>query len=251
MFRSAKLYSLARNANKTFSPSIKSPFKSLKRNMHSYSTGGDSSSKYLTGIIGANVFIFVLWNVSDQTRELKYYLSKHFTLTNFGFFRKHLYHTTITSFFSHRDLSHLIFNMLTLASFGYGVLSELGKLRFSVLYFGGGIVSSLCQIFWPQIIPRDWPASRNYNSNGAILGASGAINAVVIYTAFRNPLGRVYLFGVLPLPMALLGAAYIGVDAYNLYEGNPGIGNAAHLGGAFFGSLMFLVFRNTRFLARH
>ena len=75
------------------------------------------------------------------------------------------------------------------------------------------------------------------------LGASGAINAIVAWYIAVAPRSMIYLYGVLPIPAALFGVAYLGFDAYSLYSGDSGMGNAAHLGGAAFGGLWYILSR--------
>lgn len=199
----------------------------------------------LYGIIGANLAVFLAWMQADKTRDfgMLSFLNQNFTLTANGVLNHGRFHTLITSTFSHKDFYHFLFNMLALYSFGANTIHTLGLPRFMVLYFGGGIISSACQMLWPKLIPADWPARRNFNPYMPSLGASGAVNAVVAWNILTFPASKIYFYGILPIPAALFGLAYIASDAYNLYQGDSRIGNAAHLGGAAFGAAMFLVTR--------
>eukprot|EP01034_Spumella_vulgaris_P026108 gene26108-32639_t len=112
---------------------------------------------------------------------------------------------------------------------------------FLALYLGGGAVSSFCQAAWPYVIPRSWPASRNYSTSSPGLGASGGVNAVVMFNILSFPATTVLLWGILPIPGIMFGLGYIGIDAYNLYMGDGQVGNAAHLAGAAVGGSFVLV----------
>ena len=46
------------------------------------------------------------------------------------------------------------------------------------------------------------------------LGASAAVNAVVLLSVLLNPYSTVYIYAVLPVPAALLGLLYIGGDMF-------------------------------------
>ena len=48
------------------------------------------------------------------------------------------------------------------------------------------------------------------------LGASAAVNAVVLLTILLNPYSTVYIYAVLPVPAALLGLLYIGGDMFGV-----------------------------------
>jgi membrane associated rhomboid family serine protease len=197
----------------------------------------------LTGLIAINGAVFVAWKISENDYQLQSFLTKNFTVSSHGVFHFHRYHTLFTAMFSQKDLGHFAFNMITLYSFGGGSLAILGARRFLQLYLGGGLVSTLCQVTWPYIIPRHWPARRYYNEFVPGLGASGAVNAVIIWNILTYPRNIIILFPGIPVPAALLGLGIVGMDAYSLYQGNSSVGNAAHLGGAAFGMLMFAVFR--------
>lgn len=46
------------------------------------------------------------------------------------------------------------------------------------------------------------------------LGASAAVNAVVLLNILMYPKSTVYIYAVLPVPAALLGLLYIGGDMF-------------------------------------
>ncbi len=75
------------------------------------------------------------------------------------------------------------------------------------------------------------------------IGASGAVNAVVMASIALFPRMQVYLFMILPVPAAIAGVLFVGVDVYGAYTGGSGIANAGHLGGAAVGLVAGLVFR--------
>jgi membrane associated rhomboid family serine protease len=221
----------------------------FKRNLNTFRFRDtfESRNRILWAIIGGNVTVFLAWQYSQQNPRLRYYMNKYFTLSSRGFLHEHLYFTAITAAFSHKDLMHLLVNMLVFHSFGGGIIHTIGTLRFLYLYFGGGIASAMCQVFWPYLIPDSWPAKRNYYPYAPSLGASGAVNSLVAYSIMASPTALLYFFGVVPIPAFLFGLGFIGMDAIGLYYGDSGYGNAAHLGGAALGAVSFLVMKRPFF----
>lgn len=193
-------------------------------------------------IVGGNVAVFTCWQLASEDRFRLREMQKHFTVSPYGVRYKQLYHTLVTSFFSHKDLMHLALNMFGYITFGYSVLKELGTGRFLLLYYGGGVISSLCHVYAPSLVPRYWPSQRKLeNSFG--LGASGAISSLVAWYTCRSPRSMVYLFGVVPIPALVAVLGFGAWDCYNLYSGDVDIGSASHLGGAAYGAAFFLLVR--------
>lgn len=143
---------------------------------------------------------------------------------------KQLYRT-ITSGFIHVDWLHLGINMFVLYSFGQGLLMYYGAvfgdsaiMHFWILYLGGILVSDLPSLFKHRNNPH-------FNS----LGASGAVSAVLFAYIFFNPLGKVYVFALLPLPGIIWGLLYVAYSIHMSKRGGDNINHDAHLFGAVFG----------------
>ena len=89
------------------------------------------------------------------------------------------------------------------------------------------------------------------------MGASAAVNGVVALSCLTWPTSTVLLWGILPVPAALLGAAFVFQDVLGAWRdidgrygrgGGGGVAHAGHLGGAAVGALCFLALRRRRFL---
>ncbi|HEX8465598.1 MAG TPA: rhomboid family intramembrane serine protease [Abditibacterium sp.] len=78
-----------------------------------------------------------------------------------------LWVSLFASLFLHGDILHLAFNMLFLSAFGGGLEDKIGKWRFALVYFGGGLVASVAHIVFHPF------------SSAPTIGASGAIAAVL------------------------------------------------------------------------
>jgi membrane associated rhomboid family serine protease len=209
------------------------------------SNGGAGARKYLRTsspiipiFIFINVLVFLLWNISTRNLEFLQFMADNF-LVSWSGLQEGRYWTLITSVFSHHTFLHLLANMFVLYSFGPIIERALGLGRFLKFYFGAGILSSLCHALVSAFIlaQPELPA----------LGASGAISGLVLLFSLTFPKHYIYFFGLIPVP-ALLGAlAFIGLDIWGLIAQAEGgglpIGHGAHLGGALYGIVYFMIIR--------
>jgi membrane associated rhomboid family serine protease len=137
----------------------------------------------------------------------------------------------LTSAFLHGGIFHLFFNMLVLYWAGSRLEERYGSTEFLLMYLAAALFAGLFRfgLQFTQLVP---PFSS--------LGASGAISAVLVVYAFCYPHQRVMLWFFLPMPVWLLVVIFVAVDSAGMLGAGPrGIGNAAHLGGAFFGLLYY------------
>ncbi len=133
------------------------------------------------------------------------------------------YWRLLTSMFLHLNFAHVFFNMLALLSLGLLAERAFGRVAFLVGYFGAGICSSLLSEF--------------FHSKSVCMGASGAIFGLAGMLIPPLLMGRLAMSPKL-LARPLWNLAVFA--AYNLLMGavEPGINNAAHIGGFLFGVLM-------------
>lgn len=155
------------------------------------------------------------------------------------FFRKYEFHIgsirageqyrMISSAFLHGDMTHLIFNMLTLYFFAPVVVAYLGTLSFLLIYFGSLIAGSLLTLYF----------HKNDYSYRAI-GASGAVIGVLYAAILLEPDMTLYLFSALPIPAYIFGIGYLLYSIYGMKAKSDNIGHTAHFGGAIAGYLITL-----------
>ncbi len=96
---------------------------------------------------------------------------------------------------------HIVANMIPLICFGPILEEMLGRWRFLGLYLGGAIASALVWfLFSSGLDPRE-----------PIIGASGAVFALIAAAGTAIPRARVmvYLFFILPVPMNLRTLALV------------------------------------------
>ena len=126
----------------------------------------------------------------------------------------------LTATFVHFSLLHLLLNMWALWNIGRLCEYLFGRLTFTFLYFASGLLASLSSIAWN-------PDLSSVGASGAIFGIFGAFLAF-----FLNPHNRV--------PATIARRHWISTGAFavfNLVNGalQPGIDNAAHVGGLLVG----------------
>lgn len=139
-----------------------------------------------------------------------------------------------TYMFTHGGITHLGLNMLALFMFGGVMERVLGWRKFAYLYFISGIGSALLHIALTGI------------SNVPLLGASGAVFAVLAAYAFKFPKNIIFVFPGIPVPAALLVAVFVIFELFSGVFGlQQGIANFGHLGGILTGLLMMFYWSKT------
>jgi membrane associated rhomboid family serine protease len=176
-------------------------------------------------IIGITVLVsFAAWNNPDLMRK--------YIMNPYSVDRRGEYMRFITSGFIHQDHMHLIFNMITLYSFGSLLeqifeiyFGDLGAIYYAVLYLLAIIVSEVPTYFKHR-------SNAGYNS----LGASGGVSAIVFAVILFEPLVDIYL-----LPGFILGTLYLIYSYFKARTAGDGINHDAHFYGAAFGIVFCIV----------
>lgn len=188
-----------------------------------------SADHLILGLVLANCTVFVGWQKVKRYPPMQRVMLNHFT-TSTEHLDRGMYHTLLTSVFSHGDLGHLFANMVGLYFFGTPICARLGLRKFLGIYLGSGVVSS-----WAAVHEQKIADKLAFN-----FGASGAVNAVTVMNILQNPRSALLLFGVIPLPAWVAGSLFIGRDLHGwVTERQDGIGYFAHLSGAMCGTAAF------------
>lgn len=145
--------------------------------------------------------------------------------------RENKWYQLLSSGFLHADMTHLLFNMITLFFFGPILEQTIGRLLFGLLYLSGLIVSSI-----PTLIRhRD-------NPNYASLGASGAVEAVIFSFIVFYPFEPLHLFFIpIGIPAILFGFLFIGYSIYAGKQQGGRINHDAHIAGSAWGIVFTLL----------
>jgi membrane associated rhomboid family serine protease len=136
----------------------------------------------------------------------------------------------------HSNYMHLIFNMLTLYSFG----SYLEQYVNSILPFGN--LGFLFFYVTAQIISHIPTYMRQYNNSAYVgVGASGAVSALLFAFIILHPWESILLF-VIKIPAIIYGLVFLGISYYFMKRGGGGnIGHEVHYYGAIYGIIFMFI----------
>jgi membrane associated rhomboid family serine protease len=163
------------------------------------------------GIICVNVAVYVVLYFLPQ-------LQRYLALNPRYFVRGHMYWQVVTYMFVHSGMSHLLFNMLGIFFFGVTVERALGSREFLLFYLLSGVLCGAASVVL-------YVFAVGYSV--FLVGASGAIYALLFAYAVINPRAKVFIWGILPVPAPLLVLLYAALALFSQVSGRGG--SIAHL----------------------
>lgn len=142
--------------------------------------------------------------------------------------------TTYDFLHSTDGMWHIFFNMFVLYLAGGRVADRYGHFEFLWFYLVSGVFAGIFYLVWGLL-------SREHS---VVLGASGAVSAVLVLYAMNWPRQQWYLYGILPVPvylLVLISAAMDLLPMLSQLQGGEGdrIAHSAHIGGMLFGFLYY------------
>lgn len=148
----------------------------------------------------------------------------------------------ITYMFLHEGVMHILFNMLWLYWLGKIFVEYVGSKRLVAVYLLGGLSGGLLFTLASLLFPL-------YFYNTFLLGASAGVMAVVIAIATLLPEYKIHLlfFGGVPLKYLAL-VSFILTSILDISQ-NTG-GKISHIGGALFGAVFMLQYKNGKDITR-
>jgi membrane associated rhomboid family serine protease len=129
--------------------------------------------------------------------------------------------TWVTSVFSHGGFGHIAINSIVLYFFGPVVERRIGWKKFTALFLVSGALAGLAQVGATILM-----------SPGAfapVLGASGAIMAVMGVLTVLNPNLTIYIYFILPMPLWMATTLFVGYSVFVSATGGIGAGGVAQL----------------------
>ncbi len=149
--------------------------------------------------------------------------------------------TVITYMFTHKDIWHILFNMLWLYWFGKIFLEYIGQKKLVAVYLLGGISGAVIYIISFNI----FPAFTGLVDDSVAIGASAAVMAVVIAIAAYVPDYTITLFLFGKIKIKYMALAIFILTSVMDFSVNSG-GKLAHIGGALFGYVYTMNLRRGR-----
>jgi len=153
--------------------------------------------------------------------------------------------TLITYMFTHKDIWHILFNMLWLYWFGKIFLDYLDQRKLVAIYFLGGISGAIVYVLSFNI----FPAFTGMIHDSVAIGASASVMAIVISTAAYIPDYSINLFLLGRIKIKYIALAIFILTSFMDFSVNSG-GKLAHMGGALFGLLYILNLRKGKDIAK-
>lgn len=146
----------------------------------------------------------------------------------------------VTHMFMHGGTQHLIFNMITLFFFGPRVESTWGPKKFFLFYIICGLGSLAGYMGYEYFI--------NGNTSYYLLGASGAINGVLMAFALMYPNDRISLiFPPISGKAIYFVLGFLAIDIFAGISGaRTGIAHFAHVGGAMIGFCLVMFWKSKK-----
>lgn len=173
-------------------------------------------------IVAANIIVFIVMEILGSTENTIFMIGHGASFAPL-IFENHEYWRLLTCMFLHFGAGHLFNNMLVLGFVGDRLEKSIGKVRYLIIYFGGGLLSSFIS------------AGLDYMSDDFYVsaGASGAVFAVVGALAWIIIInrGQLYDISMRQIVLFILFSIYLG------FQGG-GVDNAAHVGGLVSGFIL-------------
>ena len=149
--------------------------------------------------------------------------------------RRRQYDRLLTHGFIHADWMHLLFNMITLWSFGRVVEPVFSQwitpLGFALFYLSAIVIAIL-----PTYLRH------RHDARCRSLGASGGVSAVLFASILFDPWTRLIIFPIpLPIPAFVFALLYVGYNIWMDRRGGDNVNHSAHLWGAAYGVIFTLL----------
>lgn len=182
-------------------------------------------------IVVVNIVVFIVLCFLGDTENVYFMLDHGASFAPLVVEGKE-YYRLVTCMFLHFGAQHLFYNMLVLVFLGDTLEKEVGKLKYILIYFIGGVAGNVVSV-WFDYRTEEFAVSA---------GASGAIFAVIgalVWIVIRNK-GRLEDYS---------GKRLILMAGLSVAEGltTSGIDNCAHIGGMAVGFMLsVLLYRKKR-----
>ncbi|MDO9185706.1 MAG: rhomboid family intramembrane serine protease [Bacteroidia bacterium] len=149
--------------------------------------------------------------------------------------------TLITYMFTHIEIFHILWNLITLYWFGQILSDYTSPKKIIPLYLMGGVAGALITILLFSVVPVFQPYL-----DSPMVGASAGITAIIIAAATLVPNYRINLMFVGAIKLIYVALFVLFIDILSVASYNNIGGNIAHLGGALMGYVFILQYKKGR-----
>lgn len=205
------------------------------------------SGSRLNLFIGINVIVFCVLGLLStfeflftRSTSIANSITDYTGVTAFLPMLKYRFWTPFTYMFIHREIFHILFNMLWLFWMGRLLEQFISARQMTFLYLCGGLAGALVFIVSFNLFPA---FSGDLAFAPPMIGASASVMAIVVGAATYLPEYSIRLLFFGDVKLKYLAAAYILLDLVSIAGTNPG-GSFAHLGGALIGFLYIRSLKN-------
>lgn len=187
--------------------------------------------RYALFLILINFLIFAIRFVYPNLAEyVHYYGAMNPILVE----QYHMYWQFFSYMFVHQNIQHVFFNMLALLIFGSGFERAVGSREFILFYMICGTLSG----FFSFLVYKFTGQYRVF-----LLGASGAVYAVLFAYAVFFPRSVFYVWGIIPLPAPVMVFIYALIElGSQLFGRGSNVAHMTHLFG-FLAAWLYFVLR--------
>ncbi len=180
-------------------------------------------------IIAANIIVFLIAEILGDTEDVMHMLKLGGAYTPYILDGE--WYRLVTSMFLHFGIEHLFNNMILLLFLGDMLEELVGKWKYLLIYFGGGLLGNILSLL-VEIHSQDMAVSA---------GASGAVFAVI---------GGVFVVLLKNKEKAqdISASRVLFVIVLSVYHGfqSTGVDNVAHIGGVLGGIILTTILYRTR-----
>lgn len=201
-----------------------------------------TNNTILYALLGLNISVFAYATYVKQQAKQGYpapfaRFVRNFTLNYTDVLPNGVWWPLLTSCFTHIDVWHLAGNMFTAFYLGRFLCSApiITPQRFLTITLGSGLAGGL-----GFLVNRGYMSNQQWGPGKGIdrqrgMGFSGALMGITSAAACLAPSAKVYLYGIVPLPLWAIVGGYAFYDGYYVNSSNTHIAHAGHLGGLAFG----------------
>lgn len=181
-------------------------------------------------LIAVNFIVFALQCLSG---EIAYWIKVLGAMIPRLIIQNKFIWTFFTYMFIHADFTHIFFNMIGLYMFGIHLERAIGSKEFRLFYFTCGILSGVLSFVYYYF---------NNVFSISLIGASGAIYAVMFGFAVCYPRAIIRIWGIIPVPAPILVIIYTFIELYYSFSGrSSNVAHYTHLFGLLTAYLYFVI----------